>query len=528
MSDVRPATEYDELPYPCGGHEQTHPAHLATLATLLGLRPAPLQTCRVLELGCGDGSNLIPMAMALPQATFVGVDLSHRQIEMGQSEVAQLGLSNLSLRHQDLLTFGQGEQPFDFIIAHGIYSWVPAAVRSKIWEICSKLLRPSGVVYMSYNTYPGWHQRMMVRDMMRFHTQNIRDPQRRRAQALAMINFVAQSTPVQLPLHRKAMETELARLSELPLNYVFHDDLGEINQPFYFHEFITSATAHGLQFLAESRFHAMQDTRLSQETRNALRQAGDLLVMEQYRDYITCNAFRQTLLCHADQQIDRRLRPEQMESLLFSSVLRSKSPQPDVTHPVEEAFHFDGMTLKLAIPVAKAALVILQEHAPKAIPFETLFQQALLRSQTAELAAFDLRFRMSQRQELAELLLAGFGAGVIRPTVFQAEFVLSPGEQPKLGPLARLRISADKEVTTPLLDNIRFEEPFGRAVALCCDGQTTKAEIIEQLLKRVAAGEFPSELSDGKVPSQDELHTQVSLRVAECLDRIARYAVLIG
>lgn len=527
MSDVRSATEYDELPYPCGGHEQTHPAHLATLATLFGLRTAPLQTCRVLELGCGDGSNLIPMALSMPQATFVGVDLSRRQIEMGQAEVQQLGLSNLSLRHQDLMQFGEGEQPFDFIIAHGIYSWVPTPVRSKIWEICSKLLSQCGVVYMSYNTYPGWHQRMMVRDMMRFHTQNIHDPQRRKAQALAMVNFVAQSTPPQLPLHRKALETELARLSELPLNYVFHDDLGAINQPFYFHEFITAAGEHGLQFLSESRFHAMQDTRLSPETRNALRQAGDLLVMEQYRDYITCNAFRQTLLCQSNQPLDRRLRPEQMESLCFSSTLRCKSAQPDLTHPTEEAFHYDGMTLKLSIPVAKAALVILQEHAPKAVPFETLFQLSLVRSQTVQVAEFDLRFRMNQRQELAELLLAGFGAGVIRPVLFQADFTLHPGEKPKLGPLARLRIAANKEVTTPLLDNIRFEEPFGRAVALCCDGQTTQTEIIEQLTQRVASGEFPSELTDGKVPSREALHQLVRERVTECLDRIARYAVLI-
>ncbi len=530
MSDVRTSTEteYDELPYPCGGHDQTHPAHLATLATLLGLVPAPLQTCRVLELGCGDGSNLIPMALSMPQATFVGIDLSHRQIEAGQAEVRQLGIENLSLRHQDLMTFGDSEQPFDFIIAHGIYSWVPNPVRNKIWEICRKLLSPNGVVYMSYNAYPGWHQRMMVRDMMRFHTQNIRDPERRRAQALAMVNFVAQSTPPQLPLHRKAMETERTRLSELPLNYVLHDDLGDINQPFYFHEFITAASSNGFKFLSESRFHAMQDTRLSPETRSALLKAGDLLVMEQYRDYITCNAFRQTLICHANRALDRRLRPEQMESFRFSSVLRSKSPQPDVTRAVEESFQHNGMTLTLSIPIAKAVLVILQEHAPQAIPFETLFQLALKRSQTDAPASFDLKFRLHQRNEVAELLLAGFGAGVILPTLFQAEFSLKVGDKPKLERLARLRIAANKEVTTPLLDNIRFEEPFGRAVALCCDGQTTQAEIIEQLKQRVAAGEFPTELSDGKVPVPEDLHSQVTARVTECLDRIAHYAVLTG
>ena len=416
------------FPIPCGGHDYTHPGHLAMLATLFGLSAPPVATCRVLELGCGDGSNLIPMALAMPNATFVGIDLSARHIETGQQEASQLGISNLSLRHQDLLTFGDGEQPFDYIIGHGIYSWVPEAVRSKIWDICSNLLSPHGVAYLSYNTYPGWHQRKMVRDMMRFHTQRLDDPDRRRAQALAMVNFIAGGGSLQFPLHRKALETELARLTELPRNYILHDDLGEINQPYYFHEFITAATAHGLQFLSETRFHVMQDNRLSPEARNTLRQVGDLLVMEQYRDYITCSAFRETLICHATRSLERRIQPSQMERFSFQSSLRSQSAQPDVVHAVDEKFQSDGMTLSLSEPIAKAALVIMQQNAPKAIPFETLFADSLRLCRADSQADFDLRFRMNQRQELSELLLAGFGAGVIRPTLF-GSFLSASGRQ---------------------------------------------------------------------------------------------------
>ncbi|HND13134.1 MAG TPA: class I SAM-dependent methyltransferase [Pseudomonadota bacterium] len=527
MRDAVPPTEYDAVPYPCGGHDYTHPGHLAMLATLFGLSAPPVATCRVLELGCGDGSNLIPMALAMPNATFVGIDLSARHIETGQQEVSQLGISNLSLRHQDLLTFGDGEQPFDYIIGHGIYSWVPEAVRSKIWDICSNLLSPHGVAYLSYNTYPGWHQRKMVRDMMRFHTQRLDDPDRRRAQALAMVNFIAGAVPSQFPLHRKALETELARLTELPRNYILHDDLGEINQPYYFHEFITAATAHGLQFLSETRFHVMQDNRLSPEARNTLRQVGDLLVMEQYRDYITCSAFRETLICHATRSLERRIQPSQMERFSFQSSLRSQSAQPDVVHAVDEKFQSDGMTLSLSEPIAKAALVIMQQNAPKAIPFETLFADSLRLCRADSQADFDLRFRMNQRQELSELLLAGFGAGVIRPTLFQAPFCLRPGDKPQLEPLARLRMSANKEVTTPLLDNIRFDEPFGRAVALLCTGQRSRSDMVTELSQRIAAGEFPSELSGGSVPSPEALHAMVKSRLTEVLDRIARYGILV-
>jgi tRNA G46 methylase TrmB len=67
-------TAYDEVLYPSYTHNQTHPDRLATIATLFGLTPAPVERCRVLELGCGNGSNLVPMAYGLPGSEFVGID----------------------------------------------------------------------------------------------------------------------------------------------------------------------------------------------------------------------------------------------------------------------------------------------------------------------------------------------------------------------------------------------------------------------------------------------------------------------
>ena len=83
-------TPYDELPYPGSAFAQTHPDRLATLATLFGMTPAPVERCRVLELGCGDGGNLIPMAFALPESRFTGVDLATTAIARGQQLIDQV------------------------------------------------------------------------------------------------------------------------------------------------------------------------------------------------------------------------------------------------------------------------------------------------------------------------------------------------------------------------------------------------------------------------------------------------------
>jgi len=126
--------------------------------------PPDIRKCRVLELACADGSNLIPMACALPESVFLGIDLSQRQVKAGQQTIAALGLTNIELRPLDIREVDESFGTFDYIIAHGIYSWVPADVQDRILEICRERLSENGVAYISYNTNPGWRMRGMMRE----------------------------------------------------------------------------------------------------------------------------------------------------------------------------------------------------------------------------------------------------------------------------------------------------------------------------------------------------------------------------
>ncbi len=166
------ADSYDELPYESTPFTETHPENLAVLGRLFGLQTPEPAHCRLLELGCASGGNLIPLAWRLPQAHFLGLELSRRQVEDGQALARSLALENIEIRHQDILSAGTELGEFDYIIAHGIFSWVPEKVRDKILPICSRHLSPSGLAYINYNTLPGWRMRGMVRDMLRFHTRH--------------------------------------------------------------------------------------------------------------------------------------------------------------------------------------------------------------------------------------------------------------------------------------------------------------------------------------------------------------------
>jgi cyclopropane fatty-acyl-phospholipid synthase-like methyltransferase len=138
------STPYDLVPYDNFPSAQTHPDRMATVAILWGLEPPAVDRCRILEIGCAAGGNLIPMAVGLPQSSFFGIDLSARQIADGQRVVTELGLKNIELKQIDILDVSPEWGEFDYIICHGIYSWVPATVQDKILDICQQNLSPNG------------------------------------------------------------------------------------------------------------------------------------------------------------------------------------------------------------------------------------------------------------------------------------------------------------------------------------------------------------------------------------------------
>jgi SAM-dependent methyltransferase len=252
------ATSYDALPYPSGSYPETHPDRLATLGRLFGLRPAPVEECRVLELGCASGGNLIPMAATLPGSLFIGIDSSQRQIVAGRTIVRELGLDNITLDAMSLLDVPPDAGPFDYILCHGVYSWVPLAVQEGILCVCKQNLAPQGIAYVSYNTLPGWHIRLAVREMLLIHTRGQADPQARLAEGRKFLSFLAGAVPERFGAYRQALKEEEERLRQKADGYVLHDELEEENHPVYFHEFAQRAAAAGLQFLAEADVAAVR------------------------------------------------------------------------------------------------------------------------------------------------------------------------------------------------------------------------------------------------------------------------------
>ena len=330
---------YDQVPYESRAFAQTHPDRLATIATLFGLRPPPVATSRVLELGCAGGGNLIPMAFHIPGGTFVGVDFSLREVQEARHMISALSLDNIRVEHASIMDLSMDWGEFDYILCHGVYSWVEPEVQDKILEIAGTQLAPNGVAYVSYNTYPGWHMRESIRHMMRYHADPIPEPAERIAQARALLDFLAEAVPQESGAYGQLLHEELNLLRRCADWYVYHEHLERTNSPLYFHQFIERAARHGLQYLAEAELASMLARRFPSAVAETLeRISPDLLHLEQYMDFVRNRCFRQTLLCAAGHRLGRALAPQVIEDLLLSAPIQSEAGPPNLSPGVGVGF----------------------------------------------------------------------------------------------------------------------------------------------------------------------------------------------
>jgi SAM-dependent methyltransferase len=311
-------TLYDEVEYPCRSFSQTHPERAAAIGTLLGMSPPAPSTCRVLEVGCGSGWNLIPMAAALPEARIFGFDLAESAIDSAKRDAASLGLTNLRFEHLDLMDLPPDVGEFDYIIAHGFYSWVPEPVRLKLLDVCREHLSPNGLAFISFNANPYARLRRMWRDMMQFHTDQMgaADSKERLAQSESLLKVLRDqwTRRTQTRFHSKLLDLQIGSIQSGGGNWFFHDDLGPFFELFSITDFNRELNAHGLQFACEALFENLIPEALPDWS-------GDWIDREQTWDNMMFRGFRSTLVCRENHRFDRPPSSDAFEKLRFAAPL---------------------------------------------------------------------------------------------------------------------------------------------------------------------------------------------------------------
>ena len=484
MPPTAPPTPYDAIRYPGLAYADTHPDHLAAIGTFYGMTPAPPAHCRVLEVGCGDGGNLVPLAYGLPASTFLGIDLASEAIEAARDFARNSGVTNVVFEALDLARLSENAGAFDYIIAHGVYSWIPPQARDALLALIGRHLAPQGVAFVSYNTYPGCHVRAMMWELLKFHTAEIDEPDARVREAQALIHLVAHGN-AKPDEYTQPIVAEARRMENRHPALLYHDDLAPINDPVYFHEFADRAARHGLQFLAEATFVSSSYSGIAPEARGVLA-ALDPITRQQYLDFIKCRRFRESLLCRSEVAVNRDETLDRMRSLAFTAARRVRAAQNDgltlATTPESPRASADD---DVDVKYMRALLDTLRKAAPHALALDVLLEQLRSHPDAA-------RPPEGTSVEPERILLASLQAGIIDPHVSTPRYAYPPGDRPTASAVVRSQLRHGDIVTSLWHQPVKVDDEIARRLLPLLDGTRDRRDLVAATADFIAAADDSS------------------------------------
>ena len=325
-------TIYSELGYKSMPFPYTTPATLEAYGALVGVSAPNPKTARVLELGATYGGNIISQALFNPDATFIGIELSQEQVEKGNEVIANAGLTNVSLIQSDIASIGSEIGTFDYIIAHGVYSWVDDGVKDALLRLIDEHLVEDGIAYVSYNTYPGWHTMEEVRQLMMFSNRD--KAQFNHKEKVLHGKTIGSIVGSQILKYDNLKERNskflgaLRSIMQKDEYYVGHDHLEPNNDPVYFYQFNDHLGAHNLTYLCDADLTLSMVRSFDADIADTLDKLAlnDHVAQEQYLDFMLDTTFRKSIICkakHAESVTYDMGNPELVNSVPMRTIINS-------------------------------------------------------------------------------------------------------------------------------------------------------------------------------------------------------------
>ena len=464
------------------------------------------------------------MAFNLPESDFLGIDLSSKQIEAGREIINAVGLKNITLKQVNLLDFNESEGEFDYIIAHGVYSWIPENVQEKIFQICHTQLKPQGIAYISYNTYPGWRMNGMIRDMMLYHTSGIIDPETKANQARALIAFLSEVVTAEKNPYGEFLKTELKKLKKQHNSYIIHELLEGYNEPCYFHEFMNRASQNELQYLGEAEFMTMMASNFSPKINEALKGIkNNIIATEQYMDFVRNRTFRQTLLCHQELKLNRAIDVELIENFNLSTYLEPEGDNVIIEEGIEITFNLGKVPkVKLDQPLPKAILSFLCEKSPQTVSYnETIVYVEKILSEN------NIKITDDLNNTACMFLMKCYINSVVEFSSYNPHVVNNISEFPVASTLARQQAQLGIHVTNQRHKPSKLNLFFQQVISLL-NGENDMKMIKEKLMKMVESNEFAIQVKGEPVKDMKQVEKFFDNNLENCLKYMAKNALLIG
>ncbi|MGQ0484932.1 MAG: methyltransferase regulatory domain-containing protein [Hyphomicrobiales bacterium] len=511
----RTSRQYDAVPYTSLPVTRLQPARLTALARLFGLAAPDVEKARVLEIGCASGGHLIPLAAAFPGARFLGIDVSPLQIADGLARIARLGLHNIELQTRSLTELGLPDGQFDYVICHGVYSWIPPAIREILLRACKERLAPDGIAAVSYNVLPGWRLLQAVRDCVLLHAGDHDDHATRMAETRRLFQLMTECTP-EATAYGRLWRQEAQRMARNTDAYLAHELFEEHNAPSTFKDFMAAASHHGLAYLCEAQLMANIPESGGPVRGRLVRElaVNGLHAAEQYTDIVTGRTFRQSLLIHEGRaaDADRSLPASRADGLHFVAPTGMKIEHSPETGrwSIDDG---DGTISETGEPAVAAALQRLAARLPSSGSLDEIAP--------AENTGQEDRGKI--RASLMQLLCHGSLEAATVPVICAAGLP----ERPKVWPLAASDGAAGMEHTATLRHAAFAISPQARFLLPLADGTRDRPALIDCLLQFVLGGGVSISETGVPVTDPDRLRAICTNAVDGELAAFARVGLLV-
>lgn len=509
---------YDETPYQSYPYAQSSPEKLAMLGTLFGMNPPAIETASVLELGCAEGGNIIPHAVHYPKGKYVGIDLSKVQIDAGKKHIKEMGLKNVELKHGSIADIDESFGKFDYIICHGVLSWVPDFVQDKIVEVAKKNLNKNGVAYISYNTLPGWNMVRTVRDMMMYHAQTFAESDKV-TQSRALLEFVKESLEGSDTPYAKVLKQEAELLSKQGDHYIRHEHLEDNNKQFYFSDFMAMANKQGLQYLSDCSLSSMYLGNMKQSVAEKLQGINDIVRTEQYMDFITNRRFRSTLLCHDDVKLNRSLDNDSARKFALSLDITAEKELKDITLEKNDPlkFYFKGnkdQYITSTSPALKAAFYVLIENKGYPISFNDLIEKA------DKLIKGDAKAAIEA--ELVKNVMNLVIKGYMDLHLNSRDKEKIKLDKPSVNKLVKHQVenTSNNWVTSQTHAPISINF-FDKFAIKYMDGKNSKEQILDHLMKEAKNGQITLNKDNKKIEDEKQIKKELSAHLDDTIARLS-------
>ncbi len=308
---------YRARDYPAMSHPVADPAVNFVAARLVGLEAPFPGDARILEIGCASGHHLLPLAERWPAARLTGIDFSGRAIRRARGLAEEAGLSNVDFHECALDAFEAHDGPYDFIIAHGFFSWVPDEVKARLLSFCHEHLSSNGLAVISFNVEAGWCARR---------------PLIEKSRAIQQFGGVDEMAALGLLKSVTKDPADLAIIDDMLAKgpgILPFDDFAPVNDAWPLDRFVMAAGNCGLRWLGESvASNNRPQVWSAQDEAEAARLFNDrpLLELHQWMDERSQRTFRAAMFCREDAPMQARISTE--VALDFELLATGAPPHP--------------------------------------------------------------------------------------------------------------------------------------------------------------------------------------------------------